>query len=63
MSKMNENFKNYYKFPLKNYDFDLAYTWTQDNKIAFCYIRKTESEEEAFKDKDRIVSIINGDEK
>ena len=61
MSKMNENFKNYYKFPLKTYNFDLAYTWTQDTKMAFNYIRKTRSEEDAFKDRDRIVSIINGD--
>lgn len=57
----NENFKNYYKFPLKTYDFDLAYVWTKDTKMAFNYIRKTRSEEDAFEDKDRIVSIINGD--
>lgn len=56
-----EDFKNYYKFPLKTYNFDLAYTWTQDTKMAFNYIRKTRSEEDAFKDRDRIVSIINGD--
>lgn len=61
MSKTNENFKNYYKFPLKTYDFDLAYAWTQDTKMAFNYIRKTRSEEEAFEDRDRLVSIINGD--
>lgn len=61
MSKMNENFKNYYKFPLKTYNFDLDYAWTQDIKMAFNYIRKTRSEEDAFKDRDRIVSIINGD--
>lgn len=56
-----ENFKNYYKFPLKTYDYDLAYVWTQDTKMAFCYIRQIKSREEFFKDKDRIVSIINGD--
>lgn len=56
-----EDFKNYYKFPLKTYDFDLAYVWTKDTKMAFNYIRKTRSEEDAFKDRDRIVSIINGD--
>ena len=56
-----EDFKKYYKFPLKTYDFDLAYVWTQDTKMAFCYIRQIKSREEFFKDKNKIVSIINGD--
>lgn len=58
-----KTFKDYYKFPLKTYDFDISYIWTQDNEMAFNYIGPDKYEKEALERRDHLVSIINGDTK
>ena len=55
-----KTFKDYYKFPLVTYDFDISYIWTQDNEMAFNYLYRKCNDEE-FQIRDHLVSIINGD--
>ena len=62
-----ENFKKYFKFPLKGYDHDLNYIWTNDIEMALNYLDDdlkidTDSEfKRAVKDRDDLIKMINGD--
>lgn len=62
-----ENFKKYFKLPLKAYDHDLNYIWTDNTEMALNYLDDdlkidTDSEfKEAIKDRDDLVKIINGE--
>lgn len=62
-----ENFKKYFKLPLKAYDYDLNYIWTDDTEMALNYLDDdlkidTDSEfKEAIKDRDDLVKMINGE--
>ena len=63
---MMENFKKYYKLPLKAYDHDLNYIWTDDTEMALNYLDDdlkidTDSEfKKAINDRDNLVRMING---
>ena len=62
-----ENFKKYFKLPLKAYDYDLNYIWADDTEMALNYLGDdlkldTDSEfKEAIKDRDDLVKMINGE--
>ena len=62
-----ENFKKYFKLPLKAYDHDLSYIWTDDTEMALNYLNDdlkidTDSEfKKAIDDRDDLVKMINGE--
>ena len=63
-----KTFKDYFKFPLKAYDFDICYIWTDNNQMALTYLADENLASDiglknATECRDNIVSIINGETK
>lgn len=52
-----ENFKKYYKFPLRIDEYCQEYIWTKDNETAFNYL----DDKRLYKDEDtsEIIAIVN----